>query len=260
MTDAITREAGDLPQRKTAGAGSSRKVLQILFAFTERRTSASVAELAELLDAPVPTVYRHVALLKELQLLEEGPPGSYHPTARVMPLARAAQLSNSLAVTARPIIGETSEEFRETVMLMQHVGDAVVCVELAECDRPMRFTFQRGHSIPLGVGASGKMALASLTPTLRASWLRRIEASEPLEEEIQRAAREGFATSQSELDEGVWACSVPALTGGRRTAVLTVAGPAVRFTEEQRVRAVSVLEHSARRIRQAVSRFSLDLE
>ena len=43
-----------------------------------------------------------MALLKELQLLEEGRAGHYHLTSQVMPLARAAQLANDLVRLAKP--------------------------------------------------------------------------------------------------------------------------------------------------------------
>src|SRR5436305_5224510 len=80
--------------RRTPGASSSRKVLQLLLALSERRWEASVAELAATNGTPIATTYRYVALLKELQLLEEGRAGHYHLTRQVMPLARAAQLAN----------------------------------------------------------------------------------------------------------------------------------------------------------------------
>ena len=244
-------------QRKTAGAGSARKVLQILFAFSEHRREATVVELAEVIGAPVPTTYRHVALLKELRLLEEGRTGNYHPTARVMPLARAAQLSNAVARIGRPIIAETSERLRETVMLLQRVGDSGVCVELTECDRPMRFTFQRGHSIPLGIGASGKMLLACLPQEVQLAKLQEFKNHQALRHELAEAGDRQFATSNGEMDEGVWACSVPVLVEGGGTFVLSVAGPAARISDAAKDTALDVLRRSAQRIREECEEYAL---
>lgn len=253
QTDVIS---APIEERKTAGASSSRKVLRILFAFSEQRQEATVAELAAIIGAPVPTAYRHVALLKELQLLEEGRAGKYHPTARVMPLARAAQLSNDVARIARPVVAETSEHLRETVMLLQYFGGEVVCVERTECNRPMRFTFQRGHSVPLGVGASGKLALACLPAELQSA--RIAELDRPgLAREIEEAQSRQYATSSSEVDEGVWACSVPVLTGTKSPVVLTVAGPAARISETAREGALDILRANARRIREEYEDYAL---
>ena len=242
---------------RTAGANSSRKVLNILLAFSEHRQEATVAELSELIGAPIPTTYRHVALLKELQLLEEGAAGVYHPTAKVMPLARAAQLSNNLAGIARPIVAQTASKLRETVMLLQYFGDSVVCIERTECDRPMRYTFQRGHSVPLGIGASGKMAMASLPAQMRSALLRDMEDGAELAGSLDLIVQQGYATSRGEMDDGVWACSVPVLDGRRSPAVLTVAGPAARISDTAKDEALEVMRHSAAQIRGEYETYSL---
>ena len=59
----------------------------MLLAFSEHRHEATVAELAQIAGCPMPTAYRYVALLMELELLRQGPTGTYHPSARVMPIA-----------------------------------------------------------------------------------------------------------------------------------------------------------------------------
>lgn len=252
---AVQSDAGG---KKTAGASSARRVMQLLLSFSESRPDASVAELAELLDLPLPTTYRHVALLKELEVLAEGPPGRYHPTTKLMPVAQAAQMSNSLADLARPVVAATSARVRETVMLLQRMGNVAICVELTECDRPMRYTFQRGHSIPLGRGATGKLMVALMSPEERAVW----EQAHPLDDarraEIDAARAQGYAMSVSELDDGVFACSVPVASVHGRPFVLTMAGPAARISEDQRMATVHILRDAALRIRQAASGYGLD--
>lgn len=245
--------------RKTPGASSSRKVLQLLLAFSERRPEASVPELAATIGAPVATTYRYVALLKELQLLEEGKAGRYHLTCQVMPLARAAQLSNDLARLAKPTMEEAARELGETVLLFQHFGDNAVCADRVECDRAMRFTFQPGHSVPLGDGASGKMMLALLP---EADLQRRLPAvlrrrGPGVRDELKRAMLNRYAVSRGEIEEGVWACSVPVHVPGHRTAVLTMAGPAARINDEAKRTAILSLQAYANRIQRAVSSYSL---
>ena len=252
----IGKETQNVPPR-TAGASSSRKVLNILLAFSEHRQGATVAELSQLIGAPIPTTYRHVALLKELQLLEEGGPGIYHPTAKVMPLARAAQLSNTLAAIARPIVSQAVTRLQETVMLLQYFGDSVVCIERTECDRPMRYTFQQGHSVPLGIGASGKMAMASLLPDVQQSLLSSMDSDPELAQNLELIRQQGFATSKGEMNDGVWACSVPVLDSHRSPAVLTMAGPASRISGSAKDRALEVIRSSAAEIRRRYEEFAL---
>jgi DNA-binding IclR family transcriptional regulator len=229
----------------------------MLLAFSEHRHEATVAELAQIAGCPMPTAYRYVALLKELELLRQGPTGTYHPTARVMPIARAAQLANGVARISRPVVTDTAARLRETVMLLQHLGDSVICIEMAECDRAMRFTFQRGHSMPLGIGASGKMALACLPADIQAANVPRLTGDHALQRELDQAKARQYATSEAEVDEGVWACSVPVLISGGGPFVLSVAGPAARIDDAAKAVALEVLRDSARRIREGYEKYAL---
>jgi DNA-binding IclR family transcriptional regulator len=231
-------------------SSSSKKVLTLLFQFSAERTELSVPEMSELIGATMPSTYRYLALLKDLDLLEEGKPGHYHPTARVIPLARAAQLSNPLAQIAGPMLREASDTLGETVMLQQLAGDHVVCIELAECDRPMRFTIQRGRSTPLGRGASGKMALALCPAETR----ERLLPAHLSQDQLDTYLAQGFATSTSEIDEGVWACSVPVITTRKNLSVLTSAGPESRIPDEHKELTIQTLQKSAQKIREKYSK------
>ncbi|GAA3573052.1 IclR family transcriptional regulator [Amycolatopsis ultiminotia] len=245
--------------RRTPGASSSRKVLQVLLSFSERRWEASVAELAEVIGSPVATTYRYVQLLKELQLLEESRSGRYHVTSRVMPLARAAGLANDLARIARPAMEEAAHELGETILLFQHFGELAVCADRVECDRAMRFTFQPGHSIPLGSGATGKMLLALLPDGEREQQVARISRERGIElrDELKQARASRYAQSWGEIEEGVWACSVPVDADRLRPSVLSLVGPAIRIGAVARERAITALRSYAERIRKSVSEYSL---
>jgi DNA-binding IclR family transcriptional regulator len=250
----MTTDEGD---RKTSGAGSARKVLNMLLLFDERRPSATVAELAELVDIPTPSAYRYVSLLKELGLVEESSPNRYSPSARIIPVARAAQLSNPIVNLALPAMRALVATLDETVLLMQYASEQAVCIQAVECDRPMRYTFQPGHSMPLGRGASGKLLLALLPDARREAWLRTNDASRALREELIEAAREGRATSSGELHSGLWACSVPVVSAGGRPIVLSTAGPASRISETAREEVLRILRAGAADIRDELARFSL---
>lgn len=235
------------------GTSSSNKVLNLLFLFSAERTELSVPEMAELVGVTIPSAYRYVALLKDLDLLEEGKTGHYHPTAKVIPLARAAQLSNPLGRIAGLIVRKAADAIGETVMLQQLSGDNVVCIELAECVRPIRFTIQPGRSTPLGRGASGKMALALCPEKTR----ERLLPPHLSQAQLDTYLAQGFATSDAEIDEGAWACSVPVISTSKHLSVLTVAGPGARIPEDHKELALETLRESAQKIRDKYSRFLL---
>jgi DNA-binding IclR family transcriptional regulator len=242
------------PGRQIRGAESPRKVLQVLLQFTQSRPHATISELAEEIGVPLSTCYRYVRLLREIGLLEEGERSTYHVTPQIMHVARAAQVANNLARVARPYLERVAEQVDETVMLIQAYGPSAVCVESIESRRPVRLSFEAGHTMPLGDGASAKLLLACMGPT---EWTARLDeraATEPsfatrrraLEQELPQIAERGWATSLAEVEEGVWACSAAIRDGARTVGVISVAGPAFRIDEQSRQRMVGlVLEATA---------------
>ena len=147
-------------QRQIRGAESPRRVLQVLLAFTEQRPHATISELAEVVGVPLSTCYRYVGLLREMGLLEEGERATYHVTPQIMHVARAAQVGQR-AGPDRPAGSRANQraQVNETVMLMQVFRSVVVCVESIPSARSIRFVFEPGYTMPLGVGASRQIAL-----------------------------------------------------------------------------------------------------
>ncbi|GAB3710221.1 IclR family transcriptional regulator [Nocardiopsis oceani] len=252
--------SADCPaSRKTVpGTASARKVVQLLLSFSERRPRMSVAELSAELNITQATTYRYVALLKSLGTVEEGPDSSYQLTAKVLPMARAAQVVNSEARLARPVMEEMSHRLGETVMLLAAAGDLAVCVDRVESARPMRFTFEPGHSLPLGRGASGKLLLALLPPADRMRLLNTWSGEErtALAFELETIAEQTYAESFGEVDEGLWACSVPVRTF-RPQLVLSVAGPESRIPPDDRSAIVASMKAGAGTIRDALEEFAM---
>jgi DNA-binding IclR family transcriptional regulator len=76
-------------------------------------------------------------------------------------------------------------------------------------------------------------------------------------DELKQALENRYAVSSGELDEGVWACSVPVQTIGRRPTVLSMAGPAARIGEETRQTAITAMQEYAIRIQRAIASYSL---
>jgi DNA-binding IclR family transcriptional regulator len=88
------------PSRRTVGVESARKALQLLLCFDAERPRAAVIALARAAGLPLSSAYRHLALLREVGLVEEDGGGLYRITPRVHALARAADGASPLAVAA----------------------------------------------------------------------------------------------------------------------------------------------------------------
>ena len=83
------------PTETRNGTASSRKLLQVLLAFTEQDHTWTVADLAAKLGMPVSTIYRYVSALKDTGLIEDGGRGGYRLTWLTVGLARAADTKHA---------------------------------------------------------------------------------------------------------------------------------------------------------------------
>ena len=102
-------------------------------------------------------------------------------------------------------------------------------------------------------GASGRVLLAGLPERQRREYLAPLAQTDPaaaarLEEAIAKVAARGWATSEEEIDRGVWAASA-AVTDGRSTvAALTVPSPLVRAPSAQQERLLGQVRAAAARL------------
>jgi DNA-binding IclR family transcriptional regulator len=243
-----------------AGAESGRRAVEMLFAF-EQRHVASVRQLAEQLSLPLPSAHRYVALLRDMGLVEEGLRGQYRLTMRVVALGRAARRGAPLVNIAEPFMEELSQKTGETVLLNRLVQDLPVCIHRIESQRQLRLSFEPGQSLPPLRGASARLLLGSLAPHVRETQVDRILASgarppiggrEAFLQELSRHADRSWATSQDEIDEGVWSAAAVITEGGRTVATLSAPCPIIRLDAEKRATISDLVRVTAERISRAL--------
>jgi DNA-binding IclR family transcriptional regulator len=121
----------------------------------------------------------------------------------------------------------------------------------------LRIEYEPGATLPIERGASAKLLLAGLTPQARKDLLaplaqRDPEAAAVLEARVVRAGQQGFATSEEEIYQGVWAASAAVVQGKRTLAALTVPSPLVRAPAEER-------KHLLDQVRAAAMRLNTEL-
>lgn len=217
--------------RRTVGVESARKALQLLLCFDAARPRAGVPELAKAAGLPLSSAYRHLALLREVGLVEEDGGGLYRVTPRIHGLARAADQASPLVAAARPFLQRLAGETGSTAVLFRLLGDVCVAVDAVEPRKPVHLSGVSGRSFPLHRGAPSKLLFASLPATVRNAYLERIERADPAER-AQRRAREaelalirrrGWAESHGEVDAGMWAVAAPVVQKRRVIASLWLA-------------------------------------
>jgi DNA-binding IclR family transcriptional regulator len=241
------------PAATVSGAEGARRVLAVLQAFSPQRHTLTARELAGLTRIPLPSMYRYLALLRDTGLLAGDDRGAYHLTPRIIVLARAAEAAETLIEIAGPVMRELAAECGETVLFVRLIAGVPVCVHRVESAHHLRATFEPGQSLPLLRGATGRVLLAGLPERLRREYLAPLAQSDPaeaarLEESLARVAARGWAASDGEIDQGVWAASA-AVTDGRATvAALTVPSPLVRAPAALQERLLGQVRAAAARV------------
>lgn len=246
-----------------AGADSGRRALDVLFAFTEQHPVASVRDLAETLQIPVPSVHRYVALLRDMGLLEEASRGRYHLSMRVAALGRAARRAAPIVDIAEPHMRDLSGRTGESVLLMRLVHGAPVCIHRVESSSRFRLSFEPGQLLPALRGASVRLLLGALAPAEREGYVDRALAAGALPpvrgrrsflDDVERDVGRGWAISNEEIDEGVWAPAAAVYEDGRVVATISAPCPAFRVDETRRAEILELVRRAASATSDALGR------
>lgn len=237
--------------RGPSGLLSARRVVALLLAFTDEHHTRSARALAEAAGLPLPSVYRYLALLKDVGLVLESGIGRYRLSGRAFGLAEAARAAEPLLELADPVMRRLAARTGEAVVLFQLVGGQAVCVHRIESERLLRVSFPPGRAIPLDRGASSRILLAALPSAERAALLANLDGpggsrAEALAEAVALAGRRGWATGDQEIDEGIWVAAAAVRGEAGTIACLSVPSPTVRARlEEQEALLLAVREASS---------------
>jgi DNA-binding IclR family transcriptional regulator len=239
---------------KDEDSGAVARALRILLCFTADRHTQSARTVAEATGIPLPSVYRYVAVLRDMGLLIRDEQSDYHLSARFIGLGHAAEAGETLIEIADPVMRRLAAATGETVLLVRLVGDVAICVHRIESSHRLRISFEPGQALPLDRGASTRLLLASLTPderraTLADLWRQDTARATALENEVVLAAERFWATSEEEIDPGIWAAAAAVCDARGITAVISVPSPLVRAPHE-------VQEHLLERVRAAADEVS----
>jgi DNA-binding IclR family transcriptional regulator len=240
-TDPNSSDNREMTEKRTPGANSSRKVLGILTYFEPGRTHATVDELAAYLGIPKSTTYRYVSLLRETGLVAADAAGRWHLAPRLIRMADAARAAISFLEPAAPVMERLSNATRETVLLVERIGDSGVCVAKHDSDQMLRLSFEVGTAVPLHRGAASKLLLAYLPEDEREQYLARAatlysdlpERLPALREKLEQIRQEGIVFSESELVHDLWGIAAPVKHRGLVIGAISLVGPVYRLQKGQ---------------------------
>lgn len=243
------------------GVGVLDKIVEILHAFPRGNVDLSPQVISARTGLPLPTVYRLLRALGEHELVERK--GSHYRLGLAL-LHLGTRVAEGVEIRrqAFPHLEWLNEKTGENAELHIRREETRVPLELVRSSHNLRPFVEIGASLPLHLGAPGKVLLAWLPEekrdALAAASAARFGGESPfdeqaLREQLSRIRAEGWAASDGERSPGVGAIAAPVFdAGGEVAGAVLISAPSVRLSEK-RVRELAPL------VREAASRASLDL-
>lgn len=236
-------------------AGSQRGRVQsvdrafaLLDALTLREGRASLGELAADTGLAAATVHRLCATLAESGHLRRDARRDYLLGPRLQRVGDAAALATSS--WADPVLAAVVAGTGETANLAVREGDGVVYLAQVPSPHSMRMFTEVGRRVDVHCTAVGKALVAGddddeIRAMLERAGMRQFTEStivhpDRMLEEIATVRFAGFATDESEQEEGV-RCVAIAVGVGDAAFAVSASGPEARFTRSRRDAAVEVL-------------------
>lgn len=201
------------------------RLLQIMDVVSQHPSGATMMEIVEQLGIPKSSVYRLVKnLVEEAYLQGGGRHGRYRLGRRFLRQYHNSVSNRNLTELVRPVLRHLSSEFAEVIYLNSLSGLQVrpVCAEFPQSETS-RTLILPGDFFPVHATASGKVLCAYQELGIRQKMLGRDElpAFRPntitdrdlLQQELEKVREQGYAIIDDELDENVFAISVPVFSG-----------------------------------------------
>ena len=230
-----------VPPTGRAGSMPLARAFRLLEIVVEAESPLAIAELAGRAGIPKPTVHRLVNhLIAEGLLRSDTVHRGLVPGPRFAGLFCKAHAASWAGGPIRALMEALVAETRETCNLGVLDRDAVLYIELVECDWPIRIQLSTGSRVPLHATAIGKLLMAHLPTAAR----RQLSASIPLTaltantltdaDALERAFTEirrwGYALNNAENIDGVIGLAVPVKSPDDRVvAGLSVHAPTSRL-------------------------------
>ncbi len=255
------------------GTQAVRRALAVLGAFTDRTPEWGLADLSRSLRLTKSTTLRLLGALEREGLLSRGGTnGSYRLGPTVIELGARAQRVHSLPGAAHAELVRLARSTGETTSLEVLIGHEILILDEVLGNHLVGRSSSVGTRWPAHAASTGKVLLAAARQGNVETWQgapldtpmeleqytpRTITSRQRFTAELNRVAKQGYATAISELEVGYVAIGAPIRNNAQRVvAALCVGGPSNRLSEARIPALATELRQSADRIsRQLGARF-----
>ncbi|MDF2809013.1 MAG: putative transcriptional regulator, IclR family [Microvirga sp.] len=221
------------------------------------RREWGVTELAKQLKLSKSVVHGLLVTLQDKDFVSgDATTRRYRLGLKAISLGAGFDLNQELRAVALPLMRDLTRAAGEASYLMIRQGTMAITVARALTNGPMRISVEEGAATALHAGASGKVILAFSPPGVAAAILEQtgmpriasqtITARDQLDENLQQIRQAGYAYSESEGMEGVFAFAAPVVGPNGLIASLGLAGVAIGIQDRYESLLSLLLEHAHR--------------
>ena len=209
-----------------------------------RQGRAGITEIADELGVHKSTASRLVSVLENRGLVEQlGERGKYALGFGITRLAAAGTRRLDLTKLSQPVCEELARQLGETVNVA--VLHDRAAINISQGFGPSAVAVQNwvGQRTPLHATSSGRVLLAHAEETERDGLLDKplrrftpytVTSLAALADELDRARRDGYATSFEQLEVGLHGVAVPVFDPrGQVVAAISASGPSFRLTRRR---------------------------
>jgi IclR family transcriptional regulator, acetate operon repressor len=193
----------------------------------------SMAEAAEQIGMPRPSLYRLADALTQARLVEPTADGRLRVSMHWLRLADAARRGMTEWAGARTVLDDLSSSTGQTVYLSVPRGDRAVCIDWSPGRGVSVLALKPGRTLPLHAGAAGRVTLA-FRPEPLEEYLqnapfppfteRTLTAADELRADVAFTRARGYSVSDEDVTVGIGALGVPVGDGRSFRGALSIAG------------------------------------
>ncbi len=213
------------------------KSIRLLHALkpSEQEQEWGATELSKRLDMPVQTVHRLLSTLAKHGIVYKNKETrKFRLGLTLMHLGFMVWENLSVRNIARPIMEQLTVRTRESCYLTVREGNEGIFVDSVDSPQLLRIAEPVGMRLPLYKGASKKVILAHLPTKKQLSILNELNSPiEPLQPELEKIKKNGYAISFGETTEGTASVAAPIFNWDNQPiGSISIAGPEIRFKNE----------------------------
>ena len=234
--------------------GTLDRGLDILESFLREDATMTLSEVAEKVGLSPSTATRILSTLeKRGYMVRDAASKRYSLGPRARAMRERESALELLLIMADTPMRELQTTFPESISLFVPRGNGRVCIKRVESAYPLRQVVNVGDTLPLSLGAGGKVLCAWLETE---SIIDPSSLQPPVSPDQLATIREtGYASSFGEREAGTFAIAAPVFNAsGKILATLALAGPVTRFDANKLPLMGEVVAHQASLISQSLGR------